>query len=327
MGARDTERHQRRADALRRYADRYATASEALQRVYDENERLRTQYAIRRCLVLSRPGAIGTHDERRPSPIAGLLTQKGWALQLYLVALFDAQSRRRRGAVINNVRPLRSDARQMGWVDFLPATTTTVDRGSGMMRQLTRALTLLAKNDLVHLRGRAGVAGRFEKFQLLDESGIAHGWSFNRYEIPASDGVMGQDFRPPASKAGVAETLQVPASFFLQGWVHVLSAAEIATYLMLREMETRYPERSKSGVFVNEPTRKAWYSLNRDVYESHQQLAQYGVIERLETANRGLDGKIRRQPTGTTFLEALRFRTLQGGFDRPALKTVTAALS
>ncbi|MGW4464731.1 hypothetical protein [Micromonospora sp. NPDC004704] len=329
MGERDDHRRRRRADALQRYADQYEAAGRALDQVYAEGERWRKRFVIRRNLIRRQRAQLGAPTSPEPSPAALLVTQKGWALHLYLIALFDAQSRRPPGGAIRNIRPLRATGRKPGWVDLLPATTATADQAAGMMRQTKRALTLLADHNLVKLNGRKGTAGRFEEFQLLDESGSSEGlWRQHLYVIPTVDELGGNPdpYRALAAKAGKAEAMQLPDVFFLNGWVHVLSAAEIVTYLMFRDLEARYPESSKRGVFVTEPNRAAWYGIGRDVYESHRQLAAYGLVERLADPNRRPDGKILHRPGGGQYLQPLRFRTLQHGLDRPALKTVIAAL-
>ncbi|MBQ1053508.1 hypothetical protein KBX35_01755 [Micromonospora sp. C32] len=262
-----------------------------------------------------------------------MVTQKGWALHFYLIALFEAQTRSTDGVKVRNTRRLDSTGEQCGWIDLVPATTATADVRAGMRRQTIRALTQLARHNLVEISGRIGSPGRYEGFQLRNEAGTAFDvwrsgyWTSGRYTIPAlGDREQLDPFRSPAAKDGQAEALLLPASFFLQGWVHALSAAEIVTYLMIRDLETRYPESSKRGVFVTEPNRTAWYGIRRDVYESHRQLAAYGLIERLDDPNRRENGTILRRPGRGVLLQPHRFRTLAQGLDQPAAKTVMAAL-
>lgn len=328
VGTRDLDRRRRRADALRRHAEEYARANNELRRIHDEGERLRSQVLIRRTFILARrdPGQSG---DATPSSAVALATQKGWALHLYLIAILEAQSRRRSGGVILNRRPLRSTDQQVGWVDLLPATTGTADQAAGMLRQMKRALTQLAQHNLVELSLRRATAGRFEGFQLLNEAGMSYGLPiWDRYTIPAADSLLDKPgyLRSIVAKAARAEALSIPTSFFLNGWAYVLSPAEILTYLMIRELETRFPRTGQSGVYVTGATRLDWYGISRDVYESHHQLASYGLIERIEDPNRRPDGKILRRPGGGQQLQPLRFRTLPQGLKQPALEAVISAL-
>ncbi|NBE85372.1 hypothetical protein GVV04_31370 [Micromonospora sp. NEAU-HG-1] len=261
------------------------------------------------------------------------MTQKGWALHLYLIALFEAQTRSAPGTESRNTRPLYTTGEQRGWADLLPAVTATTNQTAGMRRQLTRALSQLAHHNLVELTGQPGLPNRYVGFRLRNEAGMAHHawrpgyWTPGRYTIPAADdSELPDPLRPPAAKDGQVEALLLPASFYLQGWVHVLSAAEILTYLMLRDLETRYPESSKRGVFITEPNRLKWYGIRRDVYESHRQLAAYGLIELLPDPHRRTDGSILRRPGGGVYLQPLRFRTLPQGLEQSAIRTVITAI-
>ena len=194
MAERDKNRWRRRAEGLRRFDAQYDQARTQIRSVYDANERLRSEFAVRRCFTLRRPTRTGPPGARGPAPAADLVIQKGWALHLYLIALFDAQSRRRPGAVITNRRPLRRTDGQPGWIDFLPATTATCDADAGMMRQMTRALTTLERHGLVRVKGRPGSAGRFEQFQVLHESGNPYRvWNSPGYEIPNPRALMPPD--------------------------------------------------------------------------------------------------------------------------------------
>ncbi|MFI1996304.1 hypothetical protein [Actinoplanes sp. NPDC020271] len=333
MSTRDTERQRARANNLQRNADRYRDATLALRQVYSEGRRQRARLLIRRSLVRR---AVGWETAHGPtaSPASALITQKGWALHLYLIAIFEAQTRTATGAESRNTRPLYTTGEQRGWADLLPAVTATKNTAAGMRRQLTRALTQLARHNLIELAGKSGLPDRYEGFRLRNEAGTAYevwnpgDWTPGRYSVPATDDNESPDpFRPPAAKDGQVETISLPASFVLQGWVHVLSAAEILTYLMLRDLETRYPDSSKRGVFVTEPNRISWYAVTRDVYESHRQLAAFGLIEHLPDPNRRADGSILRRPGGRTRLEPLRFRTLPEGLEQPAVRTVISAIS
>lgn len=332
MGARDLGRRHRRAAELRRHAGRYDDARLALHQVHDEGKRRGSRYLIRRSFIQCRTTAEVVRGSKS-SLASVLINQRGRALSLYLIALFEAQTRSTAGTEIRNIRPLYTTNEQRGWADLLPAATATADTAAGMRRQLTRALTHLAHYNLVELRGRAGVRSRYEGFQLRNEAGTAFNafrsgeWTPGRYTIPAADDTDVEDpFDALAAKVGQAEALRLPAAFFLNGWVHVLSDAEIVTYLMIRDLETRYPRSSQRGVFVTEPNRLDWYGISRDVYESHRQLAAFGLIEGLPDPNRRTDGAISRRPGGGVHLQPLRFRSLSRGLQQPALRTVITAL-
>ncbi|RSM40310.1 hypothetical protein DMB66_57325 [Actinoplanes sp. ATCC 53533] len=250
---------------------------------------------------------------------------KGWALHLYLIAIFEAQAHRPRGFAVDNVRPLLYGSGQhTAWVDLLPAITATAPRSAGMRRQLVRALALLEQERLVALNGRTGFRGRYDHFRLLQEDGkTGQPWA-SPYTIPLTNDISPIDpawIRPPGPVSGRSTAVTLPATFFLNGWVHVLSAAEITTYLMLCDLEARYPEARRGGVYANDPQRETWYGIHRDVYASHQQLAAYGLIERLDAPARRPDGTIARG-AGQQMLQPYRFRTLSGGFDQSALTTV-----
>lgn len=333
MGTRDLGRQQQRATKLRRHAERYRAARLALHQVHSEGKRSGSRFLIRRSFVQRRTNAETVQDAKF-SPASAWITQKGSALPLYLIALFEAQTRSTVGSEIRNTRPLYTTNEQRGWVDLLPAATVTADTTAGMRRQLTRALTQLVHYHLVELRGRAGIRNRYEGFQLRNEAGTAFNawrsgeWTPGRYTIPAADDTDVDDpFGAPAAKDGQTEALRLPAFFFLNGWVHVLSAAEIVTYLMIRDLETRYPRASQRGVFVTDPNRLGWYGISRDVYESHRQLAAFGLIESLPDPNRRTDGSISRRPGGGTHLQPLRFRSVSKGLEQPALRKVIAALN
>jgi hypothetical protein len=158
---------------------------------------------------------------------------KGWALHLYLIAIFDAQTRNARGSGVDNVRPLlHGSDRQAAWVDLLPTITSTTPRATGMRRQLVRALALLEQEKLVALSGRPGFRGRYNYFRLLSEdSSPGQSWEI-AYTIPTSTEISSADppwIRPPGPAGGRAAAVGLPAEFFTNGWVHVLSATEIAT--------------------------------------------------------------------------------------------------
>jgi hypothetical protein len=149
-----------------------------------------------------------------------------------------------------------------------------------MLRQLQRALALLERARLVEMP-RYGLAGRYERFKLLDESG---GGARGRagYVIPN---------RATESPAGL---LRIPVAFFLHGWVHVLMPAEIVVFLIILDLEQQHGE---GGVYIPDRIKDEIYSITRDVYKHHRALTAYGLIKRLDDPNRRHDGRFVHRPT------------------------------
>jgi hypothetical protein len=321
MSVRDRQRHRDRALALREHRQAYERAREELAHIHDTGGRFRSSYLVRRTLLRARtPGA---EDPVVASPAAALAPLKGWALHLYLIGLFDTQARRPAGWGFDTTRPLlQGRGRLAPWVDLLPAVTATRARSAGMRRQLVRALGLLEREKLAALKGWGGRRGRYDNFLLLNEVGTS-------YTIPSAGEPAPPDpawIRSPGPVRGRTAVLNLPPAFFVNGWAHVLSAAEITTYLMLCDLEARYPEAKGGGVYAIDRHRETSYGIRRDVYASHRQLSAYGLVERLEAPNRRTDGTITQRPGRGQVLQPYRFRTLPQGFDRAARPAVADAL-
>jgi hypothetical protein len=315
VNSRQAQRQRGRASALRDQASDFEEARAELGKIYDAGGRNRFHYVIRRDLVHARRVSPAAAPE--PSPAAALAPLKGWALHLYLIAIFDAQSRRPAGTTVDNTRPLcRADSGEAGWADLLPAVTTTTGRRAGMRRQAVHAWNRLERENLAVISGQPGVAGRYNHVQLLDEtgSGAIASWH-RRYSIPLTS-----PFEPSRS------LVMLPKGFFLNGWVHVLTAAEITTYLMILDLQNRYPETGREGVFAVASHRVERYGVHPDVYATHRELTKYGLIRRINDPARSPDGRVIKRSSQRYVLQPYRFRTLDEGFDRPALATVTTQL-
>ncbi|GAA2530657.1 hypothetical protein Ahu01nite_094210 [Winogradskya humida] len=148
----------------------YERARQELRKIHEGGGQNRASYEIRRDLIRAR--TPGPEAAVVASPAAALAPLKGWALQLYLIALFEAQARRPPGVGVDNTRPLLHRTEQLAaWVDLLPAATSTGQRSAGMRRQLVRALALLEREKLVVL-GNPNFRGRYNFFRLLKEAGM-----------------------------------------------------------------------------------------------------------------------------------------------------------
>jgi hypothetical protein len=220
------------------------------------------------------------------------------------------------------IRPI--NAREVGWIDLVASVkaetnamaTTPKDN---LLRQFKRALLHLEKDNLVELVGKQNTNGRFEYFRLLDESGTrSPAGSLVQYVVPKWTHEHPIPYEPPIS---------VSADFFLNGWVHVLSAAEIATYLMLCHLSEQYPdEHDEAGVFVTDDRRKNEFTLSRDTYEYHQTLSWYGLIRRLRNTNRRENGTVKSFKIAGNPLEPHRFQVVPSILRRNAFEVVTGAL-
>jgi len=274
--SRDAERLLKRLDRLQRLQGSHKVACENRLKVFAEGRRLR-YVDVRSDLVLGSPFG-------RP-PLPALITPRGMAIQTYLVALFEAQCRHRPGNEPDNHRVLRATERdEIGWLGLLASvadasTATSVERATSLdnlLRQAKSALRALAASNLVQLSGETSSHGRYEQFKLGHESG---GVAFLTYTVP---------------QARLHQLIRLPIDFFLRGWVHVLSPAEIATYLMMRHLGVAYPDRHQnSGVFVAGAYREDTYGLSRDVYEAHRALTAFRLLERLPDSRRWPNGRIR----------------------------------
>ncbi|MFD6696328.1 hypothetical protein [Micromonospora aurantiaca (nom. illeg.)] len=327
MNARDAQRHRARVASLRAHGPAYMRARRELRRIHEGGGQNPTLYLVRRTFILAR-----TPEPSAPvvaSPAAALAPMRGWALHLYLIALFETQAQHRAGFAVTNTRPLLNGSKlQAAWVDLLPAVTSTTPRSAGMRRQLVRALALLEQQNLVGLRGRAGFRGRYDYFRLRLENGGRIQGRESAYTVPLPSDAGTVDpawIRPPGPAQGRSAVISLPASFFLNGWVHVLSAAEITTYLMLRDLEARYPVAGQAGVYANNPQRETWYGIHRDIYATHRQLTAYGLVDRLDAPARNPDGTI-APGGGKQMLQPYWFRTTPEGFDQVALPTLVDRL-
>jgi hypothetical protein len=277
-------------------------ARRSCESLFGSGRRYPQEIWIRKSFTIARSG--------RKSPLASLVTSKGVALQTYLVALFEAQCRYGPGERPSNNRLLVPGARhEQGWLDLVASHVSSAQRPATMrdnrLRQLKRALLHLEREHLVQLSA-SKERDRFERFRLLDEGGRPTGGEDDLpYRVPGVSGGL------------VAEALvPLPVDFFRGGWVHVLSPAEIALYLVMNGLAQQYPEvHQDSGIFLTSERRTDFYSLSRDVYESHELLRAYGLIEKLDNPNRRPDGSVYRFKDVGNPLEPLRFRVR----DRQAL--------
>lgn len=263
--------------------------NEAVRQVWEQpGGRKPDRIRVRPHLLL----AGGIAPEARSAPMAHLIKSRGVALRFYLLALFETQCRPEvRGQWKNN----RSLSGRLGWADLIaidaaysrptktyqPPTKQNRDLISSRDRQVKGALrTLEDMNDqaLVVIPRKDNRSIRdYSGFRLMRESG--------RGALPTPD-----FYTVPDPRRGVIE---IPAEFFLNGWIQVLYPSEIATWLTLRFLRSAFPARHEdSGVYLYGQVREKRFHLLRDTYEDGcQNLIEYELIrrapERINPASKG----------------------------------------
>ncbi|MFI2620544.1 hypothetical protein [Streptomyces sp. NPDC018584] len=273
------ERRYRRLKRLKDYEEA-ARASVALHEVWEGGGR--RQETIRlRVELISATGEAGD-----PPPVTRLLQPRGIALRFYLIAVFEAQCRLASGESWTGERPLRGPQgpNGFGWTNFVAVdgayssktgeylgdTKNNRHQETCRLRQLQGALRTLEDIDaaghraLVQVPRKGGRIRDYGGFQLMNERGCGSLHEPQLYTVPTRrDEVIG-----------------VPVDFFLHGWVHVLTAAEMITWLALRRLSQSYPHsHAQKGVYLYAKRREGEFALLRDSYEdSCNTLLSLGLI-------------------------------------------------
>jgi hypothetical protein len=268
-----------------------------------------------RSAASARPGAPDS------PPASRMLSPRGQALRLYLLAVFEAHCTRPPGGVVHGGRRLlrQPESEEPGWTDLFAAPVYGPPEGdrtkerSGpaalVARQLQSGLVALEKIGLVEL-GRGRSWERFNGFRIMTESGPGDLADPSYYRVPKSTSVG----------------LTVPAAFFLNGWLWALTNSEIAAYLMFRWLAAAFPgEHAGDGVYIYGDDREQYFGLRRDAYESHILLAQFGLIERQPSLIRDDDGHVVGYKKGVRY-EAHKFKLTDGGLDDDGVLHVLAQL-
>ncbi|GKQ36900.1 hypothetical protein [Streptomyces sp. A012304] len=257
-------------------------------------------------------------DERRRPPVeamprfAQLLVSQGVAMQFHLTALFAAQCTTAPGRYWRNTIPLdrRQDDAEVTWLELVASPAGSGrdrDYVSGhtanKLRQFRAALATLSRKGLVGL-GQSVRGRRYDGFELLTEGRRNTRAGASRYKVPL------------ASEA----CLPVPREFFTRGWVHVLTKSETAAYLMWLHQGA-----ATTYVTVGWETRAGLYGLGQDVYDTHQALAAFGLLEVERPEGRRDNGTWRGYGRGST-PRRHRVRAVPDALAQDPLRIVPAAL-
>lgn len=214
--------------------------------------------------VRLRDGAIRTTHRREAAyqsaaPLPRLLSPRGIAVQLYLLLLLDAGCTPAHRPY--NARRFWSDANGHPWWSLVvrdnPFETEGVEsRRSQAHRQVLAAMRRLEAQDLGKYHG--GSSRRPRGFALYSEGPRRVG-ERTAYTLPRR-----------------TQGISIPISFFLNGWVFVLSPAEILTWLAVRD---RVRQAGGTG-FVELGSGEAilTYGLGSTAFRSHEFLERVGLL-------------------------------------------------
>lgn len=250
---------------------------------------------------------------RRP-PAARIVSPRGIAFRLYLIALCEAQMRHRAGEYARNTMPLVSQGTENGWADLVVIPTTETRRrliNEKKRRYLFSGLSRLARSDagLINLPQGDHKRGRFEGFELLDECGARAG------------GGAGGPYRIPRHTE--PNMLLIPFELFSNGWIHVLEDSELQFILMLLALQSGIPQ-GNPWMEVSESVRLSNFGMSRDGYGAHRTLRAFGLIDMQPGIGREKDGTVME---GYHFDYLYhRFRLRLEGFNNSALEVTFQAV-
>lgn len=220
----------------------------------------------------------GLPREKRP-PAARLIAPRGVTGRLHLLLLLAAACQAAPGQQWHHAIPIEHGREQPLSLERLICVLAHHRGGTGYVasprankiRQITTALKTLDDQHLVDLPHR-GERLPFRDFTLLCDSGL----STDNADIP---------YRVPKKNEPCVD---IPLAFFTHGWVHLLTPSEITAYLMWLDVN-QHPEHEE--FYVTGAVRAGAYGLTREVYETHQALQAFGLVDVTPDPDRHDDGK------------------------------------
>ncbi len=275
--------------------------------------RLRDGYVFQATAVPQSSSDRSLPPPNHRPPATSLISPRGSALRFHLLAIAEAQLQSRAGQASKNRRPVRAYSGDgVAWTDLLTSSASDAASGRTAMnvrekkvRQIISSLDRLAERGLVELPNRNKGAGKYEGFQLLDET-RSHG--------PGLDPIP---YRTPKAKES---TLSLPIDFVLQGWLHVLEDTEIAMLLMIACGRGSI---DPSKVAIPAGVRLGNYGIGRDAFEAHKRLANLDLI-RVEEVGRHQDGRAEDFSTEGASLHRLSLN--EPGFSALAHEALSAEI-
>lgn len=253
----------------------------------------------------------------RQPPLAALASlTKGVGLPLGLTLLYLAQT----GDVLGRDALLKltvdGDDDTPGLIDLIaiaashnPSQDSAFASNSrnNRKRQIRDALIQLTKIGLAEVPpgGRKGEPRFDDKVHLNRENGPTAAGA-KRYQRPGAN----------------VKTIDIPATFFTNGWVHALSKSETAMWLMLRDLKN-HGNTPADRLTIRGRDRLLGYDLSRAMWDTHATLEAYGLIVVHRDPNRRRNGT-----TGAgERAEPHRFELRDEGLHEDGLSTVISTLT
>jgi hypothetical protein len=308
-----------RARRLKRLEQREAGIREACKAYNhtmsrDDRMSLATLVIREPFILCDPPRSLPVHDPEDDGPappedvatrpaMTQLVHRRTDALAFYLTALWDAQTSTQPGDAYTAAWPLYDAA--VGWDRMFGWRHLDMPKRDKQVR-LQRILLELAARDLVGLASTR-TPGRYENFTLLTD-----GRGVKRYRVPKHDA-----------------TITVPAELVTNGWHLVLTPPEIVVMLMLLAAAQRYrtAHHGPDGVGVAPRIRREVYGVTPEVYEAHNELWEFGLIERVDSVPGRRRGRVAPPGPGEEPLVTFGFRIKPDVFTKPAYDIVHIALS
>lgn len=244
-------------------------------------------------------------------PAGRLVTPRGDALRLMLIALFEAQTRTKPGQRPDNTRPLQAPGDVIAWADLMatdaePYEGRTYTTISDKKRQhLFNALKLMHAEDLISLPNGKDRKDKHRGFLLNYESGKRISGPNDLYVVPRKN----------------EDQFSLPAAVFTQGWIHVLSDRDLRYLLMLCLHHVREPD----GFKVKSGMRVLHMGIGPDTYEKHFWFTRFGLNDVTPEKNRHENGTVDDYGKGGKAIPHT-LKLLPAGFEQDGLKVVTAAI-
>lgn len=304
---------QQRADVIRVSTDKLVHAAELSPQAVTDVQ-FRVGYAFQEVAATEGSDRRLPPVSQRP-PLAQLITSRGVALRLHLLALADAQMKTRPGRKPSKTRPIAHSPSPTdeSWRHLLPTTAVdqhkrrvSVDAMDKRLRQIHNGLKRMEEIGLVELPNKNHERHKYEDFRLLNEA------------VPTRAPDANEPYTAPRKSEA---TFSVPLSFFTRGWIHVLEDSEIAVLFMVACGRGSLPG---NGVAIPSGVRTRQYGIGRDNFAKNLALERAGLLE-VHTIDRHQDG--RAVDFGDRGASLHRIRLLREGFDQDALSIMAEVLA